>query len=77
MKKEYNLEEKKKFEKELYLQGYKLIGGVDEVGRGPLAGPVVTACVIMPYDEMIDGVYDSKRVSAKKREKLYDEILES
>ncbi len=54
---------------------YNLIAGLDEVGRGPLAGPVVTACVIMPYDEMIDGVYDSKRVSAKKREKLYDEIL--
>ena len=53
----------------------RLIAGLDEVGRGPLAGPVVTACVIMPYDEMIDGVYDSKRVSAKKREKLYDEIL--
>jgi len=54
---------------------YNLIAGLDEVGRGPLAGPVVTACVIMPYDEMIDGIYDSKRVSAKKREKLYDEIL--
>lgn len=54
---------------------YNLIAGLDEVGRGPLAGPVVTACVIMPYDEMIEGVYDSKRVSAKKREKLYDEIL--
>lgn len=56
-------------------QKYNLIAGIDEVGRGPLAGPVVTACVIMPYDEMIDGVYDSKRVSAKKREKLYDQIL--
>ena len=56
-------------------QKYNLIAGIDEVGRGPLAGPVVTACVIMPYDEMIDGVYDSKRVSAKKRENLYDQIL--
>ena len=64
------------FEHDLKLkQKYNLIAGLDEVGRGPLAGPVVTACVIMPYDEMIDGVYDSKRVSAKKREKLYDEIL--
>lgn len=64
------------FEHDLRIQQkYKLIAGLDEVGRGPLAGPVVTACVIMPYDEMIDGVYDSKRVSAKKREKLYDEIL--
>lgn len=64
------------FEYDLKLkQKYGLIAGLDEVGRGPLAGPVVTACVIMPYDEMIDGVYDSKRVSAKKREKLYDLIL--
>ncbi len=64
------------FEHDLKLKGkYELIAGLDEVGRGPLAGPVVTACVIMPYDEMIDGVFDSKRVSAKKREKLYDEIL--
>ena len=64
------------FEHDLKLKDkYNLIAGLDEVGRGPLAGPVVTACVIMPYDEMINGVYDSKRVSAKKREKLYDEIL--
>ena len=53
----------------------KLIAGIDEVGRGPLAGPVVTACVVMPYDEMIDGVFDSKKISAKKRETLYDEIM--
>ena len=65
------------FEHDLKLKDkYNLIAGLDEVGRGPLAGPVVTACVIMPYDEMIDGVFDSKRVSAKKREKLYDLILE-
>ena len=65
------------FEHDLKLkEKYNLIAGLDEVGRGPLAGPVVTACVIMPYDEMIDGVFDSKRVSAKKREKLYDIILE-
>ena len=64
------------FEHDLKIkEKYNLIAGIDEVGRGPLAGPVVTACVIMPYDEMIDGVYDSKRVSAKKREKLYDQIL--
>ena len=41
----------------------KLIAGIDEVGRGPLAGPVVTACVIMPYNDMIDGIFDSKKVS--------------
>ena len=65
------------FEHDLKIkQKYNLIAGIDEVGRGPLAGPVVTACVIMPYDEMIEGVFDSKRVSAKKREKLYDIILE-
>ncbi|MBQ7797700.1 MAG: ribonuclease HII [Clostridia bacterium] len=65
------------FEHDLKIkEKYNLIAGLDEVGRGPLAGPVVTACVIMPYDEMIDGVFDSKRVSAKKREKLYDLILE-
>lgn len=65
------------FEHDLKIkEKYNLIAGLDEVGRGPLAGPVVTACVIMPYDEMIDGVFDSKRVSAKKREKLYDLILD-
>jgi len=53
----------------------KLIAGMDEVGRGPLAGPVVTACVIMPYDEMIDGVFDSKKLTAKNRERLNQEIL--
>lgn len=64
------------FEYDLKLkQEYNLIAGMDEVGRGPLAGPVVTACVIMPYDKMIDGIFDSKRVSAKKREALYDQIL--
>ena len=55
----------------------KYIAGIDEVGRGPLAGPVVTACVVMPYDKMIDGVYDSKKVTKKNREKLYEEILSS
>lgn len=73
----YMIDTKPLFEYDLKLkEQYNLIAGLDEVGRGPLAGPVVTACVIMPYDEMIDGVFDSKRVSAKKREKLYDLILE-
>lgn len=61
-------------EKELYLQGYKLIAGCDEVGRGPLAGPVVCCAVIMPEGLIIDGVDDSKKLSAKKREKLVPEI---
>lgn len=54
----------------------KKIAGMDEVGRGPLAGPVVTCCVIMNYDEMIDGVFDSKKLTAKKRDELFDKIKE-
>ena len=65
----------KKDELELYNQGYKFICGIDEAGRGPLAGPVVVAAVIMPKDSFIEGVNDSKKVSEKKREKLYDEII--
>ncbi len=67
-----------KIEQELLEKGYKLIGGIDEAGRGPLAGPVVSACVIMPLDEdnLIEGVDDSKKLSAKKRDKLFDEIKE-
>lgn len=66
----------KKIEEELYDQGIKSIAGIDEAGRGPLAGPVVVACAIMPHDSMIEGVNDSKKVSEKKREKLYDLITE-
>lgn len=75
--KEYErLIEIKKIEEELYLKGVNSIAGIDEAGRGPLAGPVVVACVIMPRDSMIEGVNDSKKVSEKKREKLYDQIIE-
>lgn len=65
------------YDKSMLSDKIKYIAGVDEVGRGPLAGPVVTACVIMPYsqDSIINGVFDSKKVSKKNREKLYDEIL--
>lgn len=63
------------YDKNLINQNTKLIAGIDEVGRGPLAGPVVTSCVVMPYDEMIEGVFDSKKVSKKNREKLYELIL--
>lgn len=70
------LKEIKKIEEKLYLQGVTSIAGIDEAGRGPLAGPVVVACVIMPRDSMIEGVNDSKKVSEKKREKLYDQIIE-
>ncbi len=68
--------DKLKYEKELVSQGYNLIAGADEVGRGPLAGPVVCAAVIMPLDEIIEGIDDSKKLSEKKRELLYDKILE-
>lgn len=75
-KEQIRLVELKKIEKELYNKGFKNICGIDEAGRGPLAGPVVVAGVIMPKDSMIEGVNDSKKVSEKKREKLYDLIIE-
>ena len=59
-----------------YEKGYTNIAGVDEVGRGPLAGPVCAAAVILPKGLIIEGVDDSKKLSEKKREKLYDEIIE-
>jgi len=66
----------KEQENELRKKGFQYICGIDEAGRGPLAGPVVIASVIMPADSMIEGVNDSKKVSEKKREKIYDQILE-
>ena len=65
----------KEIEKQIYNQGVEYICGIDEAGRGPLAGPVVVAAVIMPKDSMIEGVNDSKKVSEKKREILYDQII--
>ena len=70
------LQELKKAEKDLHSKGFKNICGIDEAGRGPLAGPVVIAGVKMPEDSMIEGVNDSKKVSEKKRELLYDKIIE-
>ena len=65
----------KQIEEEIYnKEDVKYICVIDEAGRGPLAGPVVVASVIMPKDSMIEGVNDSKKVSEKKREKLYEEI---
>ena len=64
------------YERELISKGYKYIAGVDEAGRGPLAGPVVVAAVVMPLDELIDGVNDSKKLSAKKRDTLYELIMQ-
>ena len=65
----------KQIEEEIYKDGANYICGIDEAGRGPLAGPVVIASVIMPRNSMIEGVNDSKKVSEKKREKLYDQII--
>jgi ribonuclease HII len=63
-------------ERQAFHQGYKLIAGMDEAGRGPLAGPVVAACVILPQNCLIEGVNDSKKLSPKKRELVYDIIIE-
>lgn len=71
------LQEIRKIEEDIYSQGTEYICGIDEAGRGPLAGPVVVASVIMPKDSMIEGVNDSKKISEKKRERLYDEIIEN
>lgn len=64
------------FEKDYIEKGYKLIAGIDEVGRGPLFGSVTCACVIMPLDDRIQGINDSKKLSEKKREELFDKIIE-
>ena len=66
-----------RYERQLADEGYKYIAGVDEAGRGPLAGPVVVAAVVMPLDKLIEGVNDSKKLSAKKREALYELIMQS
>lgn len=68
------LAEMKQIEEELYAEGIRHIAGIDEVGRGPLAGPVVAAAVILPSDFDVLGVDDSKKLSEKKREELYDLI---
>ena len=70
------LKEMKARETELHRQGYVNIAGVDEVGRGPLAGPVVAAAVVLPEDFDVLGIDDSKKLSEKRREELFDVILE-
>lgn len=75
-KEEIRLQKLKEIENKIYKTGMKRICGIDEAGRGPLAGPVVVASVIMPEDSMIEGVNDSKKVSEKKREKIYELIIE-
>lgn len=64
------------FEKEMKENGYSLVCGIDEAGRGPLAGPVYAACVILPECCVINGINDSKKLSEKKRELLFDEITQ-
>ena len=63
------------YEREYYAHGVQYVAGVDEAGRGPLAGPLVIAAVILPRDTFIAGLNDSKQISAAKRDKLYDEII--
>ncbi len=65
------------YEKYYLEKGCRYICGVDEVGRGPLAGPVTVCAVIMDLDKLVDGVNDSKKLTAKKRETLYDKIIAS
>ena len=66
-----------KYENELYEQGALYIGGVDEVGRGPLIGSVVAACVVLPRDFVLEGLTDSKKLSEKKRDMFYQVIKEN
>ena len=70
------LEQMRLYERSCDEEGYTLICGIDEAGRGPLAGPVVAGAVILPKDCEILGLNDSKKLSEKRREKLYDEIME-
>jgi len=63
------------YENKLYEDGINYIGGVDEVGRGPLVGPIVTACVVLPKDFVLEGLTDSKKLSEKKRDLFYEYII--
>lgn len=63
------------FERKFYAEGAEYICGVDEAGRGPLAGPLVVAAVVLPKDCFINGLNDSKQISAKKRDSLYEEVM--
>ena len=76
-KQQHRLQEMLSFERELWSAGKEYIAGVDEVGRGPLAGPVVTAAVVLPKDFSLLGVDDSKKLSPKRREELFEQIKEA
>jgi len=67
----------KRYEKELYKKNIKYIGGVDEVGRGPLIGPVVAACCVLDENFVLDGLTDSKKLTEKKRDLFYDYLIEN
>lgn len=70
------MEDLYKYERKLYKEGCHLIGGVDEVGRGPLIGSVVASCVVLPKDFYLEGLTDSKKLSEKKRNEFYKAIKE-
>lgn len=74
--KEEAFEKRLQYERSFWNQGIEMVAGIDEVGRGPLAGPVVSAAVILPHDFHLVDVNDSKQLSEKKREELYKKILE-
>lgn len=76
LKEEQRLDALLSYERQCYAEGYGLVAGIDEVGRGPLAGPVVAAAVILPKECKIEGVNDSKKLTPKKRDELYNVILE-
>lgn len=71
------MEDLYKYEKEYYEKGYKIIGGVDEVGRGPLVGPVVAACCVLPKNFVLEGLTDSKKLSEKKRNYYFEYLKEN
>ncbi len=64
------------YENLAYADGFEVVCGIDEAGRGPLAGPVYAAAVILPKGHIVEGVNDSKKISEKKRDMLYDKIIE-
>ena len=73
---EMRLEQMLRYEKELYQSGYQAIAGIDEVGRGPLAGPVVAAAVILPPECKIKGLNDSKKIPKKKHQEIYQAVMD-
>ena len=77
MKKDIEVIDNWAYEKELFLNNIEYIGGVDEVGRGPLIGNVVAACCVLPKDFYLEGLNDSKKLTEKKRDLYYDYIIEN